>query len=38
MALPTRDIASLTVLKYQEIIDECLSRVKPSFAEEGVDE
>ncbi len=32
------DLAGLTVLRYQEVIDGVVSRVKPSFNEEGIDE
>ena len=31
-------LENLTVLRYQEIIDGVVGRVKPSFNEEGIDE
>jgi hypothetical protein len=38
MAAPNRDIAGQTVLRYQEIIDTVIAKVKPEFAQEGIDE
>ena len=38
MAALNKDIASQTVLRYQEIIDGVMARVKPEFAQEGIDE
>jgi len=32
------DLAGQTVLKYQEIIDGVVARVKPEFSQEGIDE
>lgn len=32
------DLAAATVLKYQEIIDGVVARVKPEFSQEGIDE